>query len=297
MYLELEPYLKFHKNYKSDWIKFNEQLTNSLNANDFRDELTPLYGTKYYDDFSDSEKEKLFIYFIQFQAEVISFLEKLLLISFRSLREDVRGVHGLDGVLKFMGEELYHSFAFTQFLSHQKQLNFPNQKIVVLPTLVRDSLIRFLKYAPLGVCLPAVKLEAYSIAYWDFMKQYYTKDENDWVKLNRFHAVDEIKHVPIHFEFFRCLLDKTRKTSRLRTILASYYLIFCLQITLFVSIRNVLKLSVPRLSKIENLKYTLKIGKWNLRDIPVYKETRKMTKECFDANELSFKKLFNFMYW
>ncbi len=297
MHLELEPYLKFHKNYKDDWTKFNSGLTNSMTEEDFRDQLTPLFGTEHYSSFSDEEKMSLFFHFIQFQAEVISFLERLLLVSFRSLREDVRGVKGCEGVLKFMGEELYHSLAFTQFLAHQNHLDYPNKKIVKLPKYLINSLITVLKSAPLGVCLPAVKLEAYSIAYWEYMKPYYDKDENDWVRLNWFHSVDEIKHVPIHFEFFRLLLNKTKKTGRVRTIFATFFFILCLQVTLFVSIKNILKESVPHLSAWQRIRYTLLIGKWNLRQIPVYFETRRMTKECFDANELSFKKLFSFMYW
>lgn len=297
MRLELDPYLNFHKNYRNTWDNLINNLNNPLEDSDIRTELTPFYHTKYYDDFSEDEKKKLFYSYIQFNAEVISFLERLLLISFRSLREDSKKEPVVKGVLKFMGEELQHSIAFTTFLHNQKYINFPQNKIVALPKWLVNWVVISLKWAPLGVCYPAVKLEAYSIAYWNHIKQYYKDNENDWVKLNHLHAVDELKHVPIHFEFIRHLKNKTKRTSSMRTIYATFVLIFSLQVTLFVSTNNMLKISLPRLSRFERLKYTFRMFKWILRELPVYDETRAITKKCFEDNDPPFRRLFSFMYW
>lgn len=296
MKLELGPYLKFHKNYKKDWTIFTNTLENSLSDDDIRNEMIPFHGTKLFERFSETEKKSLFYTYIQFNAEVITFLERLLLISFRSLRSDIKNIYGYDGVEKFMGEELYHSQAFVKFLDTQRKMDYRNQKIVKLPKIIINWLVSSLKFAPLGVCFPAVKLEAYSIAYWNYIKKYYDNDSNDWVRLNQIHAVDEQKHVPIHFEFMRLLFNKTKKTSKLRTIYSTFVLFICLQLTLVYSTMNMLKISVPRFNKIQKVYYTLKMFKWIIGELPVYTETRKITRDCFLQNKPPMMYLFSFMY-
>lgn len=296
MKLELVSYLKFHKNYKNDWIDFTDSLNQSLGDSEIRNELIPFFGTKYFEKFSESERKSLFYTYIQFNAEVITFLERLLLISFRSLRADVKKMYGVEGVEKFMGEELFHSLAFIKFLDAQENMDYRNKKVVKLPKIIMTWLLSSLKFAPLGVCYPAVKLEAYSIAYWDYIKKYYDKNSNDWVRLNEFHAVDEMKHVPIHFEFMRLLFNRTKKTARFRTIYSTLVLFICLQLTLIYSSLNMLKISIPRLSRCQRLFYMLKMFKWIIRELPVYTQTRKITRDCFKMNKPPMMYLFSFMY-
>lgn len=297
MKLELAPYLKFHKNYRKDWIDFTNSMNKSLTDSDYRDEMVPFHGTKYFKQFTDQEKKKLFYYYIQFNAEVIVLLERLLLISFRSLRADVRNLHGVEGVEKFMGEELFHSLSFIKFLDIQNNIDYRSQKIVKLPKNILNGLIASLKFAPLGVCFPAVKLEAYSIAYYNYIKKYYIQDENEWMRLNHIHAVDEMKHVPIHFEFMRLLFNKTKKTGRVRTVYSTLVLFICLQLILIFSAMNMLAFAVPKIGRLKRFVYTLRMFKWILRELPVYTETRKITKDCFLENRPPMMTFFSFMYW
>jgi hypothetical protein len=176
--------------------------------------LIPLHGTRYFARLTETEKRGLYLGFIQFKAEFFILLEGLILFAMRSLRADPKS-------RRLSQEEILHSQAFRWFLRKEKALPFTHGALMLRrgrPIL--SAVIALVRAVPLAMSLPGAKVEAYSVAYSQFLRsQHGAEDASSWVKLNWLHLLDEVHHVPFEFEIHEAVFQSLGPWGKARTIL------------------------------------------------------------------------------
>ncbi|OUR93687.1 hypothetical protein A9Q84_19685 [Halobacteriovorax marinus] len=293
---QFDSYIGDMNKFKSKWQDFETYPKMALDKSDYQDELTPFHGLEIFDTLTKEIKENLFIEYVKFLSEVQIYFEQLVVYAFRSLRERYSlDKTDKDIVNKFIYEEVYHSIAFRNFLSSQKQFDWPREYNVPKVKMLRKFICFCIRKNPLAVTLPGAKLEAFTVEYSKLIKNVYKDNHtNAWSLINHYHHIDEAVHVNVEMYIYKKYIGTK---SSLGTLLSTFAFVGFLQVILFFGCKNVVKRSFPKMGLLETMKWTLRMGKWAVRDLRPYRQALKVTERNFDKYQPKYKKILKFIYW
>jgi len=288
-------YIKDVNNFKKKWNDFSLHPQMSLTDDAYRDELTPFYGLDTFNTLSSEVKHKLFYEYLKFLSEVQIYFEQIVVYAFRSLRQRYK-LEEKDKVIvnKFIYEEVYHSLAFRDFLSSQKAFDWPTEYNVPKFKKLRSLMCLCIKLNPLAVTLPGAKLEAFTVEYSKLIKKVYKNNhENSWSLINHYHHIDESFHVGVEMHLYKKYIGTK---SSILTLVSTLAFVLFLQIILFAGCRNIVKRSFPKMGRLKTILWTLKMGKWAVRDLPPYRKALTVTEANFKKYQPKYKNILKIIY-
>jgi hypothetical protein len=265
------------------------------------EKLIPLWGTPEYDQFSKTERTRLYLYFCQFNAEMFILLESLLLIGFRRLSREISEPQGVQLLNTVVRDEYRHARAFRKFLREESALDWPRTQIVLnRGKWLKKIMVGIVLRAPMAMALPGAKIEAYSVHYGKYLEDRYKEEQGvspsaiQWLKLNHLHMLDEVFHVPHEFELFKLCFGQR---SRALTLFGTLFFVLFLQWALISSTWKMLGITLERPTFKRKLVLTAKIGRWVVRRFPPYDATRRQIRRQFETQKPPFGWMFRFIYW
>jgi hypothetical protein len=285
---------------KESRTRWDEFLSNRppalLSESPVQEALIPLYGTPYFDQLSDQEKRRFYFGFAQFNAEVIVFLEDLLLFSFRrflkELAPDTR--EKMSSIVK---DEFQHSKGYRKFLKEEPAVFWPEKKFFL------DSAGHYFKgiamgiasRSPMSMAIPGARLEAYSIHLSTYLsRQYGSPLANEWTRLNHLHMLDESRHVPFEFELYE---DTMNLRSHWTTVTGGLLFVLFTQWVLLRANWRMVNCCADKSSLGRRMKLTFHMAFWAVRQFPPYEMARKQIKKLLEDKKPPYGRLFQFLTW
>lgn len=293
--MSLEQFTRTNIDTRERWRSLARQSWPSYRKEARPEEQTPFSGTPAYAKLSEAEKEALYHNFIQFNAETVAMLELVLYEGMKTLKTPGQDPVVLTAVQKLLDEEKLHTKGFLRFLK-QECPEFPRKSFMLRRTRwLKHAFLRFARANPVGLTLPAAKIEAYSVYYGKSLKKSY-KQNNHWVELNYLHLLDESHHVNFEFDLFMERAQNASVWQKTRLIWGNLYCILLFQITFLLGCSRIIRASLPERSRRERLRLTFKMGHWILYQFEPYHFTREHLKAHFRRRHLFASWLFRFMY-
>lgn len=293
---EYSNYLNSQKDFRDKWNEYFA-LSPNFSIENFRPELTPLYGTPFYSKLTEEQRFRFFCEYIKLVAEALVFFEQLLMLGVWSFARSKKAKpsEAQKALKQFAFEELYHSHGFRHFLWNHKIFNWEKNKIFADARITRKIISKIVIWSPACVFLPGAKLEAFTLSYHKMIKKYYSNNfENAWIHLNYIHQVDEAHHLPLEFD----LHDQyVKDAGMLRTWIGSVLFVLAMQVALFNGSYRVINYSFPQKSVWKKIILTLKMARWAVRTNPAYKEARVITRRQFQLKKPLMGKAMSFIYW
>lgn len=259
------------------------------------DELVPFYGFPVFSELTEEQKQKLYIAFTQFNAEVVIMLELVLYEGLKDFQSSNNDPVVVEAVKKIRWEEKLHTKGFLRFLKKETPL-FPKTSFMLRNnTWLKNSFLTLVKSIPLSVALPAAKVEAFSVYYGKCLRSSY-KENNLWVEVNYLHLIDESHHVSFEFDLFKHITASANWFQKIKIIIGNLLFIMMLQITFLIGCHRMIKYALPHLTKRNHVKMVLQLGKWILYGFEPYSQTRELIRNQFASRNFFAKSLFQFMH-
>ncbi len=259
------------------------------------DTLTPYFKFPFFDLLSGDQKQRLYVAFTQFNAEVLIMLELVLYEGMKVVLTDSFDPVVTQAVKKMRHEEKLHTKGFITFLKKETPL-FPKTSFMLRNnSWLKNAFLKLVRWNPLSLALPAAKVEAFSVYYGKCVRSQY-KTNNLWVEVNYLHLIDEAHHVNFEFDLFKHMTSKSGPIEKLKIITGNFLFILLLQITFLIGCHRMVKYSLPNLKHLEHIKKVLLLGKWILYKFEPYAQTRELIKNHFISRTFFAKSLFQFMH-
>jgi len=259
------------------------------------DGLIPFYGFPFFSELTEEQKQKLYVAFTQFNAEVVIMLELVLYEGMKDFEKQKNDVDVIAAVKKIRQEEKLHTRGFLRFLKKETPL-FPKTSFMLRNnTWLKHTFLRLVKWIPLSVALPAAKVEAFSVYYGKCLRSSY-KENNLWVEVNYLHLIDESQHVSFEFDLFKHITSKAGPLEKAKIIVGNFLFIMMLQITFLIGCHRMISYALPDLRGRRHVKKVLEMGKWILYGFEPYSQTRELIRNQFSNRSFFAKSLFQFMH-
>lgn len=259
------------------------------------DTLIPFFGMREFSELSEDQKQKLYIAFTQFNAEVVIMLELVLYEGMKEFETATNDSVVIDAVKKIRLEEKLHTHGFLRFLKKETPL-FPKTSFMLRNnTWLKNTLLTLVKWNPLSLALPAAKVEGFSVYYGKCLRSAY-KENNLWVEVNYLHLIDESQHVSFEFDLFKHMTTKANWFEKTKIIVGNFLFILMLQITFLIGCHRIIKYTFPNLGRGQHIKRVLRLGRWILYGFEPYAQTRELIKNQFASRQFFAKSLFQFMH-
>ena len=282
-------------NTESRWRNLKKQNLPSY-LNEARPEvLTPYFKFPFYELLTEEQKQRLYVAFAQFNAEVLIMLELVLYVGMKEFLSETNDPVVANAIKKMRHEEKLHTKGFLTFLKKDTPL-FPKTSFMLRNnSLLKNAFLILVRWNPLSLALPAAKVEAFSVYFGKCVRSQY-KINNLWVEVNYLHLIDETQHVNFEFDLFKYMTSNSGPIEKLKIIVGNFLFIFLLQITFLIGCHRMVKYSLPDLSRIDHIKKLLLMGKWILYKFEPYAQTRELIKNHFLNRTFFAKALFQFMH-
>lgn len=280
---------------ESRWRSFkNLNLPSYLNQ-ERPDSLIPFSGTPIFNELSEQEKQKLYVAFTQFNAEVVIMLELILYDGFKKFQTSGCDESVVNAVKKIRLEEKLHTKGFMSFLKKETPA-FPKTSFILRNNKwLKHIFLHLVRWNPVSLALSAAKVEAFSVYYGKCLRSSY-KENNLWVEVNYLHLLDESHHVGFEFDLFCYMTEKSNKLEKLKIIVGNFLFILMLQITFLVGCHRMIKFSLPHTNPFNRLQKVFQLGRWILYEFEPYSQTRDLIKTQFVTRKIFAKSLFQFMH-
>lgn len=257
--------------------------------------LVPFSGTPFFNSLTEDEKQRLYIAFTQFNAEVVIMLELVLYAGLKEFQTKNNDYVVVAAVKKIRREEKLHTKGFLTFLKQETPL-FPKTSFMLRNNKwLKNAFLILVKWNPLSLTLPAAKVEAFSVYYGKYLRSSY-KENNLWVEVNYLHLIDESHHVSFEFDLFKHIISSSSSLEKVKIIVGNLIFILMLQVTFFIGCHRMIKYSLPQLSWHQHIKKVLQMGKWILYGFEPYSQTRELIGNHFSKRTFFAKSLFHFMH-
>lgn len=257
--------------------------------------LIPFYGDPFFEQLTDDQKQKLYVAFTQFNAEVVIMLELVLYEGLKEFETQNNDPVVIAAVKKIRWEEKLHTRGFLSFLKKEAPL-FPKTSFMLRNnSWLKNTLLGLVRWNPLSLTLPAAKVEAFSVYYGKCLRSNY-QENNLWVEVNFLHLIDESHHVSFEFDLFKHMIAKSNSYGKLKIIVGNYLFIFMLQVTFLIGCHRMIKYALPSLSRRQHIKRVLNLGRWILYGFEPYAQTRELIRNQFASRTFFAKSLFQFMH-
>lgn len=297
--LEMEPSLahfaKADNQTEQRWKNYKHLTLPSYLSQPRPDGLIPFYGFPFFSELTEEQKQKLYVAFTQFNAEVVIMLELVLYEGMKDFEKQKNDVDVIAAVKKIRQEEKLHTRGFLRFLKKETPL-FPKTSFMLRNnTWLKHTFLRLVKWIPLSVALPAAKVEAFSVYYGKCLRSSY-KENNLWVEVNYLHLIDESQHVSFEFDLFKHITSKAGPLEKAKIIVGNFLFIMMLQITFLIGCHRMISYALPDLRGRRHVKKVLEMGKWILYGFEPYSQTRELIRNQFSNRSFFAKSLFQFMH-
>lgn len=292
----LKAFIQSNTDSHQRWLKFKDSVWPSVFSFNRKDPLTPFYNTSHFQKLSNDQKTNLYKSFIQFNAEALILLELILYEGMGSLRKKRANEELQEASLKIMNEEKDHTMAFIRFLKNDCPSFARNSFLLRQNKKFKNSFLWLARNFPVGLALPAAKVEAYTVFYGRFLEKVFDKNQNSWVQLNSLHLLDEGHHIGFEFNMYEEELGSATIFGKITAVCATVLCILHLQICFLIGSARIVKKDLKTRGFLATLLWTLRLGTWILKEFEPYIQTRFFLKKQFILRQPSFGFIFKFMY-
>lgn len=235
--------------------------------------------------------------FIKLNAEALIVLEQALLVGMRSFGPARTRQEERASATKLAWEEYYHTRAFRTFLAREKSLCWRDDSLFLFRNRRCRRWLAFLaRRAPLALCIPGAKIEAFSLHYSQHVKEAFGGWEaNSWAKIQHLHMLDEAQHVPVQFALYR--RGCPRGLKGLGVVAGTLAFVLILQVLLLTGNWRMVCAAMPSRSFPARVRWTFRIARWCVREFPPYAAALPRIRRYIAEDGLPFGRFLSFIAW
>lgn len=296
MELGLQKFIQINNNATSRWKEFKTQNFPNIYEAPRVEELTPFFNSKYYSQLTLDEKSRLYSCYIQFNAEAIILLELVLHQSIKSLNQEHNNPVIQKATEKMQQEEKDHTQAYLRFLKSSCP-GFPKESFLLRRNKnVKNLFVWIARKFPVALTLPGAKFEAYSVFYSHEISNHFKTSPNNWSQLNHLHMLDEKHHIGYEFDIHELTMEKYNFLKATLAFISTYVFVFFLQVLFIIGCYRMISYSLSNIGTLKKIIYSLRLGRWILRDFTPYRLTRDYLKKIFKSRKPRLGSLIALIY-